>query len=217
MITVPGVIEHIIKRSPYLEEALSSGIINLSSLARQIQPEIQQKLLKEIQIGAIVMGLKRMEKKLSVKQNQIQPLLKNLGDLTVKSNLLEMTFTNSPTLLNQISKLLKKVDKEKGSFFTFTEGVFETTLIINANSENQVKEIFKEEELISHFEHLSAVTINLSQETVQTPGVYNAILKSLAWEGINIIEIISSFTELTIIVDNQSVDRALKTLLDNKG
>lgn len=217
MITVPEVIENIIKRSPYLEVALGSGIINLSGLARQIQPEIQERLLKEIQLGAIVMGLKRMEKKLSTEQNQIQPLLKNLGDLTVKSNLLEMTFVNSPTLLNKISKLLEKIDKEKSSFFTFTEGVFETTLIVNTNLENQVKETLQDEKLVSHFEHLSAITINLSPEIVQTPGVYYAILKTLSWEGINIIEVISSFTELTIIVDSKSVDRALKTLLDNKA
>ncbi len=67
MITVPEVVEEMVKESPFLEEALEADLINLSSLARQMQKEIQKKLYKDIQIGAIVMALKRLLPKLKGK------------------------------------------------------------------------------------------------------------------------------------------------------
>ena len=60
MKTIASVVENYIKTKPFLSTALSQGIINLTSLARQIQPEIEIALQKEARSGAIVMALKRI-------------------------------------------------------------------------------------------------------------------------------------------------------------
>lgn len=212
MITVPEVVEELVKRRPFLEEGLSLGVINLSSLARYFQPEIQKKLYKDIKVGAIVMALKRLEKKLQV-GSPISPIPQIfLTDLSVRSNLVEFTFQNSPTLMEKQEKILQLASKEKSSFLTFTHGVFETTLIISANLEKEVGEIFEGEALVSKFTHLSAITLILPKETVYQPGSYYQILKKLAWEGINFIEIISSQTELTIILEEKWVDKAFSVI-----
>ena len=59
---------------------------------------------------------------------------------------------------------------------------------------------------------LSAITIILPKEAVFVPGVYYSVLKALAWEGINFVEVVSSYTELTIILQNSNVDRAFSVL-----
>ena len=56
MKTIASVVEHYIKTKPYLSTAMSQGIINLTSLARQIQPEIEETLQKTARSGAIVMA-----------------------------------------------------------------------------------------------------------------------------------------------------------------
>lgn len=211
MITVPEAIEELIKQHPFLEEGLSQGIINLSSLARQLQPRIQKKLFKDVQIGAIIMGLNRLEEKLkSAKTIKSSPI--PLADLTVRSNLVEFTFQNSPTLLEKQEQLLQFVGKGKNNFLTFTYGVFETTLIISKTLEKTVEILFKNEALKSNFTNLSSITLFLPEETINQPGIYYQILKKLAWEGINLIEIISSFTELTIIMEDSQVDKAFSVL-----
>ena len=60
MKTIASVVEHYIKTKPYLSTAMAQGIINLTSLARQIQPEIEETLQKPARSGAIVMALKRI-------------------------------------------------------------------------------------------------------------------------------------------------------------
>jgi len=77
-----------------------------------------------------------------------------------------------------------------------------------------VKEIFKEEKLLSKFTNLSSITIKLPQEAVYTPGIHYSILKWLAWENINVVEEVSTFTEFTIVLEETQVDRAF-SLLNN--
>ncbi len=57
MMSISQVVEQVIKNRPYLTESLAAGIINVSSLARQLQPEIEKALRREVNTGAIVMAL----------------------------------------------------------------------------------------------------------------------------------------------------------------
>lgn len=41
MKSISSVVESLIKEKPYLEEALAQDLINISSLARALQPEIE--------------------------------------------------------------------------------------------------------------------------------------------------------------------------------
>ena len=60
MVTVPETVLEIIHESPFLEEGLSRGLINLSSLAREMKSEVEERTMKDVQIGSIVMALKRI-------------------------------------------------------------------------------------------------------------------------------------------------------------
>lgn len=211
MVTVPELVEEEIKNTPFLEEGLLLGIINLSSLARRLQPQIQEKLLKDIQIGAIVMALKRFETNIKTKQpKKIASIV--LGDITVRSNLIEYTYSSSTTLSDKQRELLFYIDKDKSAFIAFTHGIFETTLIISSTFTKETEKIFSSETLRAKIDNLSSITLLLSKESINQPGVYYAVLKALAWEGINIIEVFSSFTELTLVLENKEVDRAFSTL-----
>ena len=60
MRTIASEVTNYIKTKPFLSTALSQGIINLTSLAREIQPSIEKGLRKPAKSGAIVMALKRI-------------------------------------------------------------------------------------------------------------------------------------------------------------
>ena len=212
MVTVPEVVEEIIRRSPFLEEGLSQGIVNLSSLARQIQPEIRQRLFKDIQEGAIVMALKRYSQDSKTKKTALPKVMKAITDISVRSNLAEFTFTNSETLISKQRQLLDVIHGRNNTFFTFTQGVYETSLFISLNIQDEVEKIFSGEVMKNKALGLSAITLILPQEAMYTPGVYYSILKSLAWEGINFVEVVSSFTELTILLEDKDVDHAFSVL-----
>lgn len=212
MIPVSDAVEEVIKRSPFLEEALSQDLINLSSLARKIRPELEKKLYKDLTVPSVMMALKRLSVRLKKKQSNFKPFLKNLGDITVRSNLVEYTFANSPSLIDCQHILLKEVIGQGNLFLTFSQGVFETTIFASSSLSPRIDIIFQNEELKAQFKNLSSITLTLPEEAVYTPGVYYTILKVLAWEGVSFIEVISSYTELTIFLERQFVEQAFSTL-----
>ncbi|MGE0561977.1 MAG: aspartate kinase [Flavobacteriales bacterium] len=212
-------VEEIIKKSPFLEEALAEGIINLSSLSRQIKPEIDELTKKDVQIGAIVMALKRLSPKFDPNLKiKVKKVINKLGDITVRSRITYYTFKNSETIVDRQADLLKKIKGKKDTFFAFSQGVYETTIILSDSEHDDVDSIFKDETLIQETKGLSSLTIKLPSENADVSGIYYFILKKIAWEGINILDIISTMHEFTIVVDDDSIDRAFTILKSlNKG
>ena len=60
MNSIGKVTEDLINRSPFLREAMTDDLINISALARKLKPEIEQIVGKEVKEGAIIMAIKRM-------------------------------------------------------------------------------------------------------------------------------------------------------------
>lgn len=217
MISVSQAVEDMARRNPFLGDALAKGIINHSSLARIIKSQIEEALFKDVQEGSIVVALNRLSKKfkkIEAGQNKLQ----GLGDLTVRSNLVDYTFLNSPTLGSAQNKLLEKTADKKDVFITISHGINQVTIIASQTLEADIKEIFKGETSICSLENLSSLTIKIPIEATKIPGVLYSILKILAWDGINLIEFVSTFTELTLVMESKDINRAftlIKNWIDN--
>ena len=209
--------EELINRSPFLREAMAENLINISSLARKLKPEIEEIFKKEVNEGAIVMAIKRMPPGY---YHQLELKIKNvmgeIGDLLVRSNLADFTYKNSDTLKEQQSKLMNMLNKENDSFFTICHGMTETTFIVSSNHIEVINEIFKDEKLTAHSKNLASVSVKLPPINSELHGIYYYLLKHLAWEGINIIEIVSTSNEFTTIVSQVDIDRAFTILMKLK-
>ncbi len=213
MVSISHVVENIVKHRPYLSESLAAGIINVSSLARQLQPDVEKALCKEVNTGAIVMALNRLAPYLQVREQvQLNKLLSNMGDITLRSNLCDYTFKNSPTLLDCHIEVLKKLVKNDEIFYTLVQGVFETNLVISDMMEELIADCFKDESCLFRQSGLSSVTLKLPKGNSMQPGFYYTIMKELSWEGINLTEVISSTNEFTVVVDNSLIDKTFVVL-----
>ena len=217
MKTISAVVENYIKKKPFLQSALGQGIINLTSLSRIVKPEIEAELGKDIRNGAIVMALKRLSDDLEFRAtHKIVKVLKNIGEITVRSNLSDYTFLSSATILTKQAKLLEAVNKNQDIFYTSSRGVNEINIVVSNSLDSTVESLFENERLTQKAENLSSVTVKLPSENVSVPGIYYFIFQRLAWEGIVLYEVISTTNEFTILVNDDQVDVAFKTIKDLK-
>ena len=218
MKTISSVVEQYIKSKPFLLSSLSQGIINLTSLARIMMPELEAHLGKDVKQGAVVMSLKRLSEELDFKINyKISKVLKNIGEITVRSSLTDFTYVISDTLLDNQAKLISEINKQQDIFYTSSRGVNETNIVTSTSIEPIVEAIFKNEKLTHKIENLSSITVKLPQENISTPGVYYYIFQRLAWEGVIIHEVNSTTNEFTIIVSDEQIDVAFKVIKDLKN
>ena len=200
-------------KQPFLAEALSEGMINMAGLARKLKPILSRTLNREVQEGAIVMALKRMAPDTYIMvSRRLKLMLSKLGDYTIRSQINIYTLRNSQTLLRRQQKLLSLVGKDQNIFYSFTQGIHESTLVASQVLHSQITEVLKTETLIHRRENLSSISIMLPQDNIETSGLYYFIFRQLAWEDINILEVISTTNEFTIVVEDDEVDRGFQVL-----
>ena len=206
MLTIPNAVEEVIKKKPFLESALVEGLINLSALARKLKPEIEKKVGKEVNDSAVIMALNRLVPRLELMSAmKFKKVVENIGDIIVRSNLADIAFANSHTLFEKQAILLDRVRSMKDVFCTFSQGIYETTLVVSSSIAALVEEIFADETLIARSGDLSSITVKLPTENSVCPGVYYYIFKELAWDNINITEVISTTNEFTVVISDADI------------
>ena len=146
MKTVSSIVENYIKTKPFLLSALSQGIINLTSLSRNMMVELESEFGKEVKQGAIVMALKRLSVDLDFRLNhKIVKVLKNLGEITVRSSLTDYAFAVSDSILNNQAELISEIHNYSDVFYTSSRGVSETNIIISESVGHIVDKHFANE------------------------------------------------------------------------
>ena len=207
-------------RGVYQEKTFSTKRLGTgyNSLSRLVRPEIEEELGKDIRNGAIVMALKRLSDDLEFRAtHKIIKVLKNIGEITVRSSLTDFTFLVSDSILDNQTQLIKEVNKKKDVFYTSSRGVNEMNIVVSNLLDDTVQELFKNEKCTQKASNLSSITVKLPAENVSVPGIYYFIFQRLAWEGIVLFEVISTTNEFTIIVNDEQVDIAFKTIKDLKA
>ncbi|MFA9211009.1 MAG: hypothetical protein ACEQR5_04245 [Moraxellaceae bacterium] len=217
MQSIGKITEEIIGRSPFLREAMTDDLINISSLARKIKPEIEEIVGKEVKEGAIVMAIKRMSPGLYHRLNyKITNIIGELGDFLVRSNLEDFTFENTESLRLKQADLVQLVNADSDVFYTICRGVTETTIIVSQSISSKISTLLAKERLKSHTKDLASITVKLPSVNSEVYGIYYYILKHLAWEGLNIVEVVSTANEFTVVVKQDHVDKAFKVLMQLK-
>ncbi len=210
MRTVPEATKTVIERSRYLVEAISKGLINYSSLARYIRPEIEKMLVKDVSEASILMAIKRFEE--TLKTPKYENVFKTSPNIVIRSNLYNLVIESSENFQKKLPSLLKLGNHTGKHVVLLSQGMHECSIIADSDLEDTLSKLLTNENITSKKDNLSSITIQLPESSISTPGVYYFLLKSLAWESINIHEIISSYLEFNIIVSTEDVNKAFSIL-----
>lgn len=217
MKTIQEAVVAIINKTPFVEEALYDKLINVSSLARIIKPDVEKLLKKEIKDGAIMMAINRLSPSSVIKiRKNIKKIVFTSGDFIMRSDLCDYTFKNTPTLVKKIITLLNDIGTDSDNFFTISQGVFETNIVVSKKLSEKMDAIFVNEEVIWSITNLASITIKLPKSNVDQSGIYYFILKQLAWANISVQEVISTTNEITIVVKETDIKQAFSILMDMK-
>lgn len=210
-------IDILITESPFLDEALADKLINVSSLARTLKADVERLTHKQVQESAVIMAINRRPPAQSIRlRKDIRTFIDKLGDIIVRSNLSDHTFANSADLGKCQRQLMEEVSLLQDVFCTFSQGVYETTIVSGSALDDTIEQIFRNEKCLAYKTGQSSITIRLPEINTEVSGIYYFILKQLAWAGINIREVISTTNEVTIVVSDHDIQRAFPILMGLK-
>ena len=121
------------------------------------------------------------------------------SEILMKTNLCDFTVKRDSGLFEKLTDIYKLVDYPSGDMLNVIHGNYESSIIINDRFKKDVDRILKKD-IINFEEDLVSLSFKVSDKFVRTPGVIAGITRRLLWEGINIIEIITTCTEINVIV-----------------
>ena len=206
-------VEQLVSESAFLTEGLAQGLINLSELARQLRPQLETDLWKPVGQAAVVMALRRVAERIPA-NCKAQPILltPRMNELTSRNELSISTFRLSDNSHECQRQLLALAEPYPGMYVTVTRGVHEMLVVCSRPLTHLVDQAFAAERLLARVDNLTALTLRLNPETRMTPGIYHAVLKQLAWDKISVINMMCTFSELTILLEQSQTGAAFTAL-----
>ena len=206
-------VEQLVSESAFLTEGLAQGLINLSELARQLRPQLETDLWKPVGQAAVVMALRRLAERLPA-NGKSHPILltPRMGELTTRNELSISTYRLTDNSHECQRQLLALAEPYPGMYVTVTRGVHEMLVVCSRPLTQLVDQAFATERLLARVDNLTALTLRLNPDTRMTPGIYHAVLKQLAWDKISVINMMCTFSELTILLEQSQTGAAFTAL-----
>jgi len=212
MVTISHIVKKYVSDKPFLQEALGNKIINYANLADQLHPFIEQELNKKVKFSAIMMALRRYSDEITFKTSKS---FNFSGEIVMKTNMCDITVIKSSRFLNMLNSIFNLVNFERGDVLNVILGNNEASIIINEKYSDKLTKFLKGEKIVNKEKNLVSLTLSFTADDfVHSPGVIFTVIRKLAWENINIYEVISTMTELTFILNKKDSINAYNILYE---
>ena len=209
MRTVAHAVERVMQGHPLYGEALRTGIVNASSLARKLHTEVEEILFEPVTQGAIVIALKRYATELAKKQSVPIPAPEGIA---LRSNLSIYVFRNAPGLQSVHQKLLESKTTKDDALVHFSQGTRESSFVISDELTEVLKKLTEQECLIAEYHNLSSLSIRMPSEIMEHVGVFAPFVQLLAWQNISVYQVMSYFTEIAFVLSNHDAEKAFAAI-----
>ena len=213
MPTVSHLVQKYVRSLPHLEQFIGRDLVSFHRLARYLRPMIEGELEKEVDEGAIVMALSRLRNSMGERREHLQktPAWEKI-ELSLRAGAVEIDLQKGPKTQEKVSKLPSMMEGAGDDIFSIVCGQYEITLITSAKYEEKFVRALSGEKILHIERNLSLLYLRFPQEALYLPGFIDRVLSELAWENINIFEVISTLTELVLAIRDEHAAKAYDVL-----
>ena len=211
MVTISHVVNKLIDENIYLQEAIGKGIASYGSVAKQLKEGIEEELRKEVAHYAVVAAIRRYAEKMNVKFREIK-FDASTSEVNLKTHIIDINVIKTQELFDKLKRFYDLINFEKGDILHVIYGRTHVAIITNERYKEKILNLLQNQKIKRIEENLVALSFTVGKERIEMPGVLFKITRSLAWENINVVEIISVDLEVTFIVDKNDAIKGYKAL-----
>ncbi len=209
--SVSSCVKRIIDKTPFIQEMLMQGILSCSNYAQLILPQVSEACGKPVRQAAIIMAIRRYSEEL--RSRELVPKRYNVHyEIVMKTNIVDVNLVRRDSFIPKLGTLYENVSTEKGDFLNVSMGNHEVSLAVSEKYRKLLESVIEGEEILNRMEDLVALTLIFSGDFLQTPGIVYEAVRKLAWEDINMIEVVSTMNELTFVIKREDSMTAFSVL-----
>ena len=201
MLKISNSVFSIFRASDIARAALQEGILDISAFAEHILPEVEKRTHKKVKKNSISMALYRISK-----EKEFWPLKPkiSLEQVNIKSPLVVVTFEKTKATLNAAAEVSRYSH-------SITQGIHEITLLCDEEKYQKIVEVFEVKPKVLLRDCLG-VSLAFSEAYLKQPNIIYTILSALAIDRINLLEVVSTSTELTLVIHEDQLSLTLQVL-----
>ena len=211
MYSVVDATKKILQSNQFLSEYLALELINSSQYARKIKSQVEALTMKNVQLNTIVTSLNRIKK---TTQGKLKVDF-YIDDVQMKYPISDIVFSKFDNDYLNIANLYKEIGKINNSFLNITQGQSETNIFVNSTFSEAVLEKFKGHKPLYKREDLAGMVIKFSPKYMDLAGSAFSVLRTISLEGINLVEVLSTYTEMSFFVDFKDSQRVMEIIKEN--
>jgi aspartokinase len=132
--------------------------------------------------------------------------------IVMKTNIFDLNLVRRDSFISKLGVLYDQISTEKGDFLNITLGSHEVSLSVSEKYRSLVSELAKDEEVLNSMNDLVALSLVFTGDFLQTPGIVYEAVRRLAWEQINVIELVSTMNELTFVIKREDSMKSFDVL-----
>ena len=202
-------VKFLINSNPTIQDAIALGIVNYSSLAKVLLPEVEKQIGDKVSEQAVVMAARRH----STKIESAGEKKKGIGyEIMMTTGIFDVNMIRRNSFVSRLFELYEIVDLSKGEFLNITLGSHELSVLVSQKYRGKVLEIAKEEEIIRTWDDLVSISILFQGDFIDTPGLVYQATRCLYFDRINVIEVVSTYNVLTFVVTREESLKAYQVL-----
>lgn len=209
MVNITKLTEQYISMHPSVKDCVANGLINYSSLSRQIAKELN--LNAKRNFDAILIACRRFKRKLKKEETSEKKILRILKEsrIEVKNKAIAVVL-GKDIYFENLYKLEKEI-KKKNEIIRVVEGIDAITVITIEDYLDLIRKYFRNSIILEN-KNLAEITIKSPKEIETTPGTYAYLCSLFGENNINIRETLSCWTDTIFLVKEEDVGRAISLL-----
>jgi aspartokinase len=198
-----------IESRPALRSILMRGLVNYTALARN--------MIEERGTGneeAIVVALRRYVQESggegALPDQAVMALLAR-SNLHMKTKISRITARNDWLIMARLEQVFRKLMASRVllQIILGTEGI---TIITEHTAYKEIMDVLETEHVLRTRKDLAEIAVRCPEEIEDTPGVVAHLASLLAFHGINVVEMVSCYTDIIFIVEDKDTVRAYEIL-----
>ncbi len=205
---ITKITEQYVAEHPFVKDCLKKGLINYSSLTRQICLDLN---LDKKNFDAVLIACRRFYKKIKTEatiEKNITEILKN-SKIEVKNKITSLVLEKDIIVPNLLG--LEQEAKKILETFHIIEGTTSIVIITSNEFAKKVKKVFRNK-IIKENTNLAEVILKSPKKIETTSGVISYIYSLLGENNINIFETLSCWTDTIFLVEEKDLSRVMEFL-----
>lgn len=191
---------------PHLEKYLAAGIINNRALARVILPAVR-KDCGEAKLQSVVTAVRRYSILHAKAEKSMVLDTLSKSDVRLRYDVGRITAGLTQEIPEKIAEISRGI---RAGGFMIIQGIETLTIV----ADEEVLPLFETLNIIDLKKNLASVIVRSPREILETPGVIAHIANILAVENINVVEMMSSYTETLFVVEEGDALKTVKIIRD---